>query len=67
MLDAAALAEAAARGAQDTSAATRQQIASLGTLATTSQHLSAAAQRLAETVRRFQVNGAPVGSSADQA
>ncbi|HUL03597.1 MAG TPA: methyl-accepting chemotaxis protein [Gemmatimonadales bacterium] len=66
MLDAAALAEAAAQGAQDTSAATRQQLASLGTLAATSQHLSAAAARLAETVRGFQVNGAPVSSSADQ-
>jgi len=66
MLDAAALAEVAAQGAQETSAATRQQLSSLGTLATTSQHLSAAAERLAETVRRFQVNGAPVSSSADQ-
>jgi len=57
MLDAAALAEAAAHGAELTSEATREQIVSLGALSSTSQQLSAAASRLAETVRRFQVNG----------
>jgi methyl-accepting chemotaxis protein len=57
MLDAAAIAETAAQGAQQTSAATAQQIASLGELTATSQHLSAAAARLAETVQRFHVNG----------
>lgn len=65
MLDAAALAEAAARGAQETAAATRQQLASLGALAATSQQLSAAAARLAQTVRHFEVNSAPLSSSAD--
>jgi methyl-accepting chemotaxis protein len=66
MLDAAALAEAASQGAHETSTASRQQLASLDTLAATSQHLSAAAARLAETVRRFEVNGAPAGSAANQ-
>ncbi len=49
----AALADAAVEGAQQTSAATQQQMASLGELTTTSQRLSEAATRLSETVRRF--------------
>jgi len=64
MLDAASIAETAAHGAQETTAATRQQIASLGELTSTSQHLSAAAARLGETVRRFRVNGATPGGEA---
>lgn len=54
----ATLTEGAAQGAQLTSAATAQQIASLAELATTSGQLSAAAAALAETTRRFRVNGA---------
>jgi methyl-accepting chemotaxis protein len=57
MRDAATLADAAAHGAHETSTATQQQVASLGELTAVSQHLSAAAARLSETVRRFQVNG----------
>jgi methyl-accepting chemotaxis protein len=57
MGEAAAIAETAALGAQQTSAATQEQISSLGELTTTSQHLSLAAARLTETIQRFQVNG----------
>jgi methyl-accepting chemotaxis protein len=57
MEQAAEIAVHAADGAQQTSAATEQQISSLGELTTTSQHLSEAAARLAETVGRFKVNG----------
>jgi methyl-accepting chemotaxis protein len=52
----AALADAAVEGAQQTSAATQQQMASLGELTTTSQRLSEAATRLSETVRRFETS-----------
>ena len=47
------LADAAVHGAQQTSAATQEQMASLGELTTTSQRLTEAATRLSETVRRF--------------
>jgi len=47
------LADAAVQGAQQTSAATQEQMASLGELSTTSQRLAEAAARLAETVSRF--------------
>ena len=57
MEEVAAIADAAAQGAQQTSAATEQQIASLGELTATSQHLSTAATKLTETVERFHVNG----------
>jgi methyl-accepting chemotaxis protein len=57
MGEVAAIAETAANGAQQTSAATEEQIASLGELTTTSQHLSVAAARLTETIQRFNVNG----------
>jgi methyl-accepting chemotaxis protein len=57
MEEVAGIADAAAQGAEQTSAATEQQIASLGELTTTSQHLSEAAARLNETIRRFNVNG----------
>jgi methyl-accepting chemotaxis protein len=53
----AGIAETAAQGAEQTSAATEQQIASLGELTTTSQQLSVAAATLAQTIRRFNANG----------
>ena len=58
MEEVAAIAEGAASGARQTSAATAQQFASLGELTSTSQHLSDAAATLAQTIRRFRVNGA---------
>jgi methyl-accepting chemotaxis protein len=58
MEEVAAIAQGAAEGAQQTSAATEQQIASLGELTTTSQHLSEAAAKLTHTIQRFTVNGA---------
>ncbi|HVH66264.1 MAG TPA: methyl-accepting chemotaxis protein [Gemmatimonadales bacterium] len=57
MEEVAGIAETAAQGAEQTSAATEQQMASLGELTTTSQHLSEAAAKLSETIRRFNVNG----------
>jgi len=57
MGEVAAIAETAANGAQQTSAATEEQISSLGELTATSQHLSLAATRLTETIQRFHVNG----------
>src|SRR2546427_427454 len=57
MEQAAGIADSAAQGAGQTSAATAQQIASLDELTTTSQHLSAAAAKLTETIQRFVVNG----------
>jgi methyl-accepting chemotaxis protein len=59
MEEVAGITEAAAQGAVQTSAATEQQIASLGELTTTSQQLSVAAAKLTETVQRFRVNGTP--------
>ena len=57
MEEVAGIAETAAQGAEQTSAATEQQIASLGELTTTSQHLSVAAAKLIETIQLFNVNG----------
>ena len=57
MEEVAVIADAAAQGAQQTTAATEEQIASLDELTTTSQHLSVAAARLTETIQRFTVNG----------
>jgi methyl-accepting chemotaxis protein len=57
MEEVAAIADGAAQGARQTSAATSQQIASLGELTTTSQHLSETAVKLAQTLSRFRVNG----------
>ncbi len=57
MEEVAAIADGAASGARQTSAATAQQIASLSELTTTSQHLSDAAATLTETIRRFRING----------
>jgi methyl-accepting chemotaxis protein len=57
MEEVALIAAGAADGAQQTSAATQQQIASLGELTATSQHLSNAAAKLAQTIQRFTVNG----------
>jgi len=61
MEEVAHIAAGAADGAQQTSAATQEQIASLGELTATSQHLSNAAAKLAQTIQRFTVNG--VGAS----
>ena len=58
MEEVAHIAAGAADGAQQTSAATEEQIASLGELTATSQHLSNAAATLAQTIQRFTVNGA---------
>src|SRR3989442_73448 len=57
MEQAAGIADSAAQGAEQTSAATAEQIASLDELTTTSQQLSAAATKLTETIQRFNVNG----------
>ncbi|MGH7569580.1 MAG: methyl-accepting chemotaxis protein [Gemmatimonadales bacterium] len=57
MGDVAGLTASAAQSAQQTSAATEEQIASAGELATTSQHLTAAAAKLTETIQRFNVDG----------
>ncbi|MGH7521393.1 MAG: methyl-accepting chemotaxis protein [Gemmatimonadales bacterium] len=57
MEEVAAIADGAASGARQTSAATAQQIASLGELTTTSQHLSDAAAMLSQTIQRFRVSG----------
>ena len=56
------IATGAAEGAQQTSAATQEQIASLGELTATSQHLSVSASKLAQTIKRFTVNGAGAGA-----
>ncbi len=53
MEEVAAIADGAATGARQTSAATAQQIVSLSELTTTSQHLSDAAAALSETIQRF--------------
>ncbi len=53
MEEVAAIAEGAAHGARQTSAATSQQIASLGELTATSQQLSDAAATLTQTIQRF--------------
>jgi methyl-accepting chemotaxis protein len=53
MEEVAAIADGAASGARQTSAATAQQIASLSELTATSQHLSDAAAALSETIQRF--------------
>ncbi len=58
MEEVAQIAAGAADGAEQTSAATEQQIASLGELTATSQHLSNAAAKLTQTIQRFTVNGA---------
>ena len=53
MEEVATIADGAANGAQQTSAATAQQIVSLSELTTTSQQLSDAAAALARTIQRF--------------
>jgi len=57
MVEVAEIAETAAHSAEQSSAATQQQMASLAELTTSSQQLSAAAARLTETIQRFQLNG----------
>jgi methyl-accepting chemotaxis protein len=59
MEEVAHIAAGAAEGAQQTSAATEQQIASLGQLTTTSQHLAAAAGLLTQTIQRFTLTTTP--------
>jgi len=56
MEEVAQIADGAATGARQTSAATAQQIASLGELTSTSQQLSDAAATLAQTIRRFRAS-----------
>src|SRR5439155_572210 len=63
MEEVAGIAETAAQGAEQTSAATERQIASLGELTTTSQQLAVAAARLTETMQRLNVNGASLPAS----
>jgi methyl-accepting chemotaxis protein len=58
MAEAAGIADAAAEGAQRASAATEQQMASVGELAKTSQHLAESAAHLTATIRRFNLDGA---------
>jgi methyl-accepting chemotaxis protein len=58
IVDAAVMAESAAQRVQQASAASQQQITSLGELTAASEHLSAAANRLSQTARRLHVNGA---------
>jgi methyl-accepting chemotaxis protein len=53
----ATIADGAASGARQTSAATAQQFAALSELTNTSQNLSEAAAALARTIQRFRVNG----------
>ena len=53
MEEVAAIADGAATGARQTSAATAKQITSLTELTTTSQHLSDAATALSVTIQRF--------------
>ena len=53
MEEVAAIADGAATGARQTSAATAKQMSSLNDLTTTSQHLSDAAAALSETIQRF--------------
>ena len=57
MEEVAAIADGAASGARQTSAATAQQIASLSELTSTSQRLSDAAATLSQTIQRFRVTG----------
>ena len=57
MEEVASIADGAAKGARQTTAATEHQIASLSELTATSQQLSEAAVRLGDTIRRFRVNG----------
>ncbi len=65
MEEVAAIADGAASGARQTSAATAHQFASLGELTTTSQRLSEAATQLAQTIRRFRVNGGGSSPAAE--
>ena len=57
MIEVANIADTASRSAEQTSAATQQQMASLGELTSSSQRLTAAAATLTETIQRFRLNG----------
>jgi len=63
MAEIATIAGAAAEGAEQASAAAEEQMASLGELTITSQHLATAAARLTEAIARFNVDGK--GAAAD--
>jgi len=63
MEEVAGITETAAQGAEQTSVATQQQLASLGELTTTSQQLAVAAAKLTATIQRFNVNGASLPAS----
>jgi methyl-accepting chemotaxis protein len=63
MEEVAAIADGAASGARQTSAATAEQIAALRELTATSQQLADAGALLAQTIRRFRVSGNGGGSS----
>ena len=64
MEEVASIAEGAADGARQTSAATAEQIVSLRDLTSTSRQLSEAAALLTQTIRRFRVNGNGGGESS---
>ncbi len=57
MDEVAGIVDRAAEGAHQASAATQQQMASIGELTTASQQLAAAAATLVRTIARFRVNG----------
>jgi methyl-accepting chemotaxis protein len=57
MAEIATIAGTAAEGAEQATAAAQEQMASLGELTITSQHLAAAAARLTEAIERFNVDG----------
>jgi methyl-accepting chemotaxis protein len=57
MIEVASIAGTASQTAEQTSAATQEQMASLGELTASSQQLTTAAAKLTETIQRFQLNG----------
>jgi methyl-accepting chemotaxis protein len=57
MIEVADIADTATRSAEQTAAATQEQMASLGELTSSSQQLTGAAAKLTETIERFQLNG----------
>jgi methyl-accepting chemotaxis protein len=58
MIEVASIANTASQSAEQTAAATQQQMASLGELTASSQVLTTAAAKLTQTIQRFQLNGA---------
>ncbi len=59
LIEVADITDTASRNAEQTSAATQEQMASLGQLTASSQQLTSSAAKLTETIQRFQVNGGP--------